>query len=91
MQKWITITLIALCLLSGRATAADTLPRVTLATTHGNIVVEFRVWDDTQNKHIETALRLMPEEAHLLAKMLLRNANRSNEATAAQTAFAVSS
>jgi hypothetical protein len=57
----------------------------------GNIVVEFRVWDDVQKKHLETALRLMPEEAHLLAKMLLRNANRSNEATAAQTAFAVSS
>ena len=57
----------------------------------GNIVVAFRVWDNSQKKHIETALRLMPEEAHLLAKMLLRNANRSNENTAAQTAFAVSS
>ena len=55
----------------------------------GNIVVKFGVWDDTQKKQVETALRLMPEEAHLLAKMLVRNAKRSSEATSAQTAMAV--
>ena len=55
----------------------------------GNIVVKFGVWDDAQKKQVETALRLMPEEAHLLAKMLVRNANRSSEATAEQTAMAI--
>ena len=57
----------------------------------GNIVVEFRVWDDSRRKHNETALRLMPEEAHLLAKMLLRSANGLTERAAARTEFTFNS
>ena len=43
----------------------------------GKVVVEFNVWDAALQKQVSTVLRLVPEEAKLLAEMLKHNADTS--------------
>jgi hypothetical protein len=57
----------------------------------GQINLELSAWDGTPGDYVDAKLTLAPEEAHLFAKMLLRHASTANKATAAETAFAVSS
>ena len=57
----------------------------------GQINLEVSAWNRNLNDYVEATLRLAPEEAHLLSKMLLRHANKGNQITAAETAIAVSS
>lgn len=44
----------------------------------GKIVVEFNVWNTALQKQVSTVLRLVPEEARLLAEMLKHNADTSS-------------
>ena len=57
----------------------------------GKILIEFNVWDRSRKQHKSTALKLVPEEAHLLAKMLIHHAKASSLTRAQATALAVTS
>ena len=55
----------------------------------GNIVIEFNTWDPARGAHDTTVLKLLPEEAHLMAKMLIRNADSAQKDVAMATALSV--
>ena len=55
----------------------------------GNIVIEFNSWNPSLGAHDTTILKLLPEEAQLMAKMLVRNADSAQKDVAMATALSV--